>query len=165
MKPLQQVGNIMRQVLAVAALLLLAVSLSGCMATLQSLNGQSGQWHPSLAQTQAASNLIKGRSTIAEVEGIYGLDCPNSALVKPLSNCFIVGTVGKDPEVELTYMTDNVWSPSCDTDVCPDSYQETFNSYTYVFNTAGVFEKQEFTSECTAHVGEYIFKNGCIDHE
>lgn len=138
---------------------------------------------PTVSQVAAAKSLdaimsLKaGVSTLADVESAYSgehcLDVDHASQQAQLKNdfasqnCAVIGMGGKPPITALIYVEHSSWSPSCwsDPDGCEDLTQETTFTTTYTFGAGGVLKSESAKTECTAYVNEYIFKNGCIDHD
>lgn len=128
-------------------------------------------------QLEAVLAIREGVSTIADVESAYRgehcLDIDNASQQDQIkndfasSNCAVIGLDSKPPVQTLIYVEHSSWSPSCwsDPDGCQDLTQETTLTTTYTFGADGILKSESAQTECTAYVNEYIFKNGCIDHD
>lgn len=148
------------------------------------LSGCATMGYVSPAQQAANAKRIEaiialkiGSSTLADVEAAYSsehcLDFDHASQSAQIDNdvaaqnCSVMGLGSTPPITTLIYVEHSSWSPSCwsDPDGCQDLTQETTLTTTYTFGDSGTLESESTKSECTAYVNEYVFDNGCIDHD
>ena len=144
----------------IALMCAVAALLSAC-ATVAPMNS----WGPTLAQIKAASALKVGVSTVANVEAVYGVPCVPESQMTGSEACVIAVIPGYS--TLLMYNMRSEWQPSCWEDIygCQSVSQVTNSTLSYRFDAHGILASSKFDSSCTAYVNEYVFKNGCLDHD